>query len=81
MASTGCRTVSGTYSIAGSDVKVTLQPYDLIGCADPIGAQDQHVLAVIGDAFKATIAGGSLTLMAGNKGLGYQVQAPAASPA
>lgn len=80
-ASTGCRTVDGSYSISGSEVKVTLNPYDLIGCADPIGAQDQHVLAVIGEGFAVAIAGESLTLTAGNKGLGYRVQAPAASPA
>jgi len=80
-ASTGCRTVNGTYSISGSEVKVTLNPYDLIGCPDPVGAQDQHVLAVIGDGFTVAVTGQSLTLTAGNKGLGYGVQVPAASPA
>ena len=48
-------------------MKVTLDPYDLIGCADPLGAQDSHVLKVIGalDGFTVTIQGNSMTLTAG----------------
>ena len=76
-ASTGCREVTGRYSISGSEVKVTLDPYDLFGCPDAVGAQDTHVLAVIGavDGFTVTIQGDSMTLTAGDQGLGYRVRA------
>lgn len=76
-ASTGCRDVTGHYTIAGTTVHVTLDPYDMIGCADPLGAQDTQVLAVIAaaDGFTVTIHGESLTLAAGEKGLGYRVGA------
>lgn len=73
-ASTGCRDVTGTYAISSGTVTVTLDPYDLIGCPDPVGSQDAHVLAVIGaaDGFTFAIDGNSLTVMAGERGLGYR---------
>jgi heat shock protein HslJ len=76
-ASTGCRDVTGHYTVSGNTVQVTLDPYDMIACADPLGSQDTHVLAVIGaaDGFTVTIQGESLTLTAGGKGLGYRVGA------
>ena len=77
--STGCRTVSGTYTVSGDRVEVTLQPYDLIGCPGDVGTQDAHVLAVISTGFQVLIRGDSLTLTAANKGLGYRVDTPASN--
>ncbi|MGZ8563819.1 MAG: META domain-containing protein [Candidatus Limnocylindria bacterium] len=76
-ASTGCREVTGSYTISGTQVQVTLDPYDLVGCADPVGAQDVQVLAVIGSAngFSVAIGGNSMTLTATGQGLGYRVVA------
>jgi heat shock protein HslJ len=71
--STGCRDISGHFTISGNQVQATLDPYDTIGCAQGLGDQDVHVLGVISDGFSVTIQGQSLTLTAGTKGLGYQV--------
>lgn len=73
-ASTGCRTVSGQYSVSGNKVKVTLLPWEAIGCANDVAAQDVQVLAVIGDGFTVTIQGNSMTATAGDQGLGYRVR-------
>ena len=70
--STGCRDFSGHFTIDGSDVKVTLDPYDLIACAGQLGDQDTHILAVISNGFSFAIDGSTLTLTAGGKGLGYR---------
>lgn len=70
--STGCRTISGHYSVSGSEVQVTLLPYDLIGCGDGLADQDEHVLAVIGPGLSFSIEGDRLTLTSADKGLGYQ---------
>lgn len=72
-ASTGCRTVSGRYSVAGNQVQVTLDPYDTVGCAEGLAGQDQHVLTVIGGEFGVSIEGDRLTVTAADKGLGYRV--------
>ena len=72
-ASTGCRDVTGHYTISGNKVQVTLDPYDMIACADGRGDQDVHVLAVISSGFSVTIDGQSLTLTAGTRGLAYRV--------
>lgn len=76
-ASTGCRDLTGHYTVSGSKVQVTLDPYDLIACADPLGAQDTQVLRVFGavDGFTFAIQGNSMTLTAGELGLGYRVGA------
>lgn len=74
-ASTGCREVTGRYTISGAQVQVTLDPYDLIGCAGDVEAQDAQVLAVLGDGFSVAIVGNSMTLTAGEQGLGYRVGA------
>ena len=74
-ASTGCRNLTGHYTVSGSHVTITLDPYDLIGCAEPMGSQDTHVLKVFGAADGLTVAieGSSMTLTAGTRGLGYRV--------
>lgn len=72
-ATTGCRDISGRYAISGNQVQVTLDPYDLFACAELLGGQDTHVLAVISSGFSIAIEGERLTLTAGAKGLGYRV--------
>jgi len=72
-ASTGCRDVTGRYTVEGNTLRTTLDPYDTIGCANGVGDQDTHVLKVLSDGFSATIQGQSLALTAGDKGLGYRV--------
>jgi heat shock protein HslJ len=71
-ASTGCRDVTGHYTISGNQVQATLDPYDTIGCVEGLGNQDNHVLTVFSGAFTVTIQGASLTLTAGDVGLGYR---------
>jgi heat shock protein HslJ len=75
LASTGCRTVNGQYTISGDVVQVTLAPYDLIACAGSVGDQDAHVLRVISQRFTVAISGASLTVSAGAEGLGYRAGA------
>jgi heat shock protein HslJ len=55
-------------------VQVTLDPYDLIGCAAPLGDQDAHVLGVLSRGFAASIEADRLTLTAGSDGLGYRAK-------
>lgn len=76
-ASTGCRDVTGRYTVSGNRVMATLDPYDLIGCPDPLGAQDAQVLKVIGavDGFSVATQGNAMTLTAGDRALGYRVVA------
>jgi heat shock protein HslJ len=70
--STGCREITGRYTISGNQLQATIDPYDTIACANPVGEQDVHVLKVLSNGFSATIDGNSLTLSAGDLGLGYQ---------
>jgi heat shock protein HslJ len=69
--STGCRDITGHYTISGNQAQATLDPYDMIACAAGIGDQDVQVLKVISDRFSFAIKGQSLTLTAGARGLGY----------
>ena len=73
-ATTGCRQVTGTYTMSAGKVQVTLDPYDMIGCAEPLGDQDAHVLDVLSNGFALSVDGTRLTLSAGDKGLGYRAQ-------
>ncbi|HTI30079.1 MAG TPA: META domain-containing protein [Methylomirabilota bacterium] len=71
-ASTGCRNVTGTYTISGEQGQVTLDPYDTIGCAAELGDQDAHILEVLSHSFGISVDGDRLTLTAGDKGIGYR---------
>jgi heat shock protein HslJ len=73
-ASTGCRDVTGSYTVSDGQVQVTLDPYDLFACAAELGTQDAHILGVLGGAFSIDIDGDRLTLMAGDRGIGYRAQ-------
>jgi heat shock protein HslJ len=69
--STGCRSFSGTYSIDEGRVTVTELATDMRACPPDLAPQDDHVLAVVGNSFTASIDGNRLTLMDGADGLGY----------
>ena len=71
-ASTGCRDVTGRYTVEGNQVQATLDPYDTFACGNGLGDQDIHVLKVLSNGFSAAIQGQSLTLTAEDKGLGYR---------
>lgn len=73
-ASTGCRDVTGRYTVEGNQVQATLDPYDTFACGNGVGNQDDHVLEVISNGFSAATKGDSLTLTAGDKGLGYRAE-------
>ena len=73
-ASTGCRNVTGSYTVSDGQVQVTLDPWDTIGCAEEVGAQDAHILGVLASAFSIDVDGDRLTLMAGNQGIGYRAE-------
>jgi heat shock protein HslJ len=74
-ASTGCREVTGRYTISEGRVQVTIDPYDAIGCAAELGAQDAHILSVLSDGFGVAIDGERLTLADGDKGMVYRTEA------
>jgi heat shock protein HslJ len=75
--STGCRTFTGRYRIAGDEVQMT----DLAmegECSADLAAQDSHVVTVLGDGFTVQIEGNRLTLGAfQDQGLGYTAEAAA----
>ena len=73
-APTGCRDVTGSYTVSEGQVQVRLDPYDMIGCTAPLGDQDAHILDVFSNGFAVSIDGDRLTLTAGDKGLGYRAQ-------
>jgi heat shock protein HslJ len=59
--STGCRSLSGRYTIDGAEVLVTEMRADG-ECPPEIAAQDSHVIEVLGDGFLATVDGPRLQL-------------------
>ena len=73
-ASTGCRNVTGSYTVSERQVQVRLDPYDMIGCVAPLGDQDAHILDVLSNGFAVAIDGDRLTLTAGDNGLGYRAE-------
>lgn len=73
-ASTGCREITGRYTISEGQVRVTLDPYDTIGCAAELAAQDTHILQVLSDGFGVAIDGEHLTLTSGDQGMVYRTE-------
>jgi heat shock protein HslJ len=71
-ASTGCRTLTGTWLERGGVIVVpTLSAEG--ECPDELSKQDSLVVTVIGDEFRAAVDGDRLTLMSmGSDGLGYR---------
>lgn len=70
-ASTGCRTVTGSYTLDGSRLRLTLDPYDAFGCASDTGTQDAFVLGFLDGAYDVTVDGRQLTLGSGQRQLIY----------
>lgn len=73
-ATTGCRQVTGTYTILEEHVVITLDPFDAMACAAQLGDQDSHVLEVLAGQPMISVDGNRLTLYAGDKGLGYRAE-------
>lgn len=71
-ATTGCRQITGSYTITERRLVITIDPYDTIGCAEPLGDQDTHVLDVLAHSPTISIDGKGMTLSAGDKGLDYR---------
>jgi len=75
-ASTGCRTLTGTYVVSGDEFVATNLTAEG-ECPADLRPQDDHVVTVIGDGFRAAIDGGRLTLTSGGDlGLGYRAPDP-----
>jgi heat shock protein HslJ len=73
--STGCRSFRGRYTTRGDEVVVTELEADngtAGACGPELTRQDELVLDVLGDGFRAEVAGDRLTLDAGGSGLGYR---------
>lgn len=71
--STGCREFDGTWLEQGDEIVTPTLATDDRACPAELQAADAHVLAVIGDGFRATVDGGQLTLTdAGGAGLVYR---------
>lgn len=71
--STGCRGFAGTWVEQGDEIVTPNLGTDDRACPPELQEADSHVLAVIGDGFRATVDGGQLTLTdAGGAGLVYR---------
>ena len=71
-ATTGCRTLTGRWRANGSTVVVPELRADG-ECPPALGEQDEHVVGVLGDGFRAQVDGDRLTLTApGGVGLVYR---------
>lgn len=72
LGSTGCRTLTGSYVVSGSEVVMT----ELAAhgeCPQDLFDQDSQVVSVLGDGFRVEIDGPTLTLTSmGEEGLVYQ---------
>ena len=72
IASTGCRTIGGTWRTDG-DSLVLDAAYDAFGCLPPAERQDEHVLGVFAARPVPAIDGDRLTLTAADgRALGYR---------
>lgn len=70
--STGCRDFKGSYVVRGAEVVVT--ELRMLGdeCPPDEAAQDDLVVTVVGDGFRADVDGDVLTLTAGRDGLVFR---------
>jgi heat shock protein HslJ len=73
--STGCRGISGSWSLDGDVVRVTSFAADGSDCPPDVAAQDRQVSDVLSSAFQVAVAGDSLTVT-GPDGLGLVYRAP-----
>jgi heat shock protein HslJ len=72
--STGCRGISGSWSLDGDVVRVTGFAASSTGCAPDVAAQDGQVAGVLAEAFQVSVTGDSLTVT-GPDGLGLVYRA------
>jgi heat shock protein HslJ len=69
--STGCRKLTGRYVLHGDQINATDFAADG-ECPGELFDQDNHIVAVLGDGFRALVDGQRLTLTSdGGIGLGY----------
>jgi heat shock protein HslJ len=69
---TGCRTFTGHWREANGEILFNEFGMDEGECDPALAAQDNHVVGVLGDGFRAAVEGQRLTLTStGNLGLGY----------
>lgn len=59
--STGCRTLTGTWTATGDEIAFPTMSMDG-DCAQELVAQDDHVVRVLGDGFQARVDGARLTV-------------------
>lgn len=71
--STGCRELSGRFTVEGDVVRATELSAGTGDCPAEVEAQDAHVVAVLGDGFRVSVEGDRLTLTAPDgRGLVYR---------
>ncbi len=72
--STGCRILTGSYVISGAEVQFTR--FSAGGeCPPELARQDDHVVSVLGDGFRAEVDGDTLIVTAaGGQGLIYRAE-------
>lgn len=70
---TGCRGFDGAYAVGADEVRVTRLELDG-ECAPELAAQDDLVVRVLGDGFRAEVEGDRLTLTARADGLVYRAR-------
>lgn len=68
-ASTGCRSLDGSYDVRGGRLDVDLSLYEQFRCLGPTGAVDDHVLPTLGGDPTYSIDGDQLTLRTDDLGL------------
>jgi heat shock protein HslJ len=80
--STGCRSFTGRFAEANGEVLFSEFTMDQVDCPPELRSQDDHVVSVLGDGFRAVVDGQRLTVTStGQLGLGYTAATPAESSA
>jgi heat shock protein HslJ len=74
LGSTGCRSLSGSYVITGAEVTMTEMAAEG-DCPAQLQDQDDQVVTVLGDGFRAGVEGDTLTVTSsGGQGLVYRAE-------
>jgi heat shock protein HslJ len=70
---TGCNSFSGSYQLDGTALRLEPLAVTEMACDGPEGAQEEHVLGVLGsDELEVTVEGSSLRLTGGEQALEYR---------
>ena len=73
--STGCRDLTGRFTVEGDVVRLTDLSAGTDDCPADVAAQDGHVVTVLGDGFRVSVDGDRLTLSdPDGGGLGYEAE-------